>query len=90
MHHFAAYLVYGFYVFFINDTRWQTESFNTAHAARFSAAMVDHGTKELIVAASREPNMAKVLESQPTFEVAEPGVALSWLFDESTGPDAHG
>jgi hypothetical protein len=90
MHHFAAYLVYGFYVFFINDTRWQTESFNTAHAARFSAAMVDHGTKELIVAASREPNMAKVLESQPTFEVAEPGAALSWLIDESTGPDAHG
>jgi hypothetical protein len=82
MFHFAAYLVYGFYVFFINDTNWQTESFNTAHAARFSAAMVDHGTKDLIVSASREPMTAKLLESQPKMKVEPPASALSWLIDD--------
>ena len=87
MFHFAAYLVYGFCVFFINDTRWQTESFNTAHASRFSAAMVDHGTKELILAAAKDPEVAARLAAQPTHEVAEPGPALEWLFAPGAVPD---
>jgi hypothetical protein len=89
MFHFGAYLVYGFYVFFVNDTNWQTESFNTAHAARFSAAMLDHDTKNLIAAASREPVMANQLEAQPRLEVGEPSSALAWLFDEVLDADPH-
>ena len=89
MYYFAAFLVYGFYVFFVNDLRWQTESFNTAHAARFSAAMVDHGTKELVIAASHEPDVAKRLESQPKQDVGEVGAGLEWLMDEGLLADPH-
>ena len=89
MFHFAAYLVYGFCVFFINDTRWQTEAFNTAHAARFNAAMLDHSTKDVILDAARDPQVAKRLARQPKHEPAEPGAALEWLFDLDAAPDPH-
>jgi Phosphotransferase enzyme family len=41
-------LAYGYFIFLINETRFQTESVNTACAARFGAAMLDHGTLELL------------------------------------------
>ncbi|MGF6471148.1 hypothetical protein OKW50_007278 [Paraburkholderia youngii] len=36
-------LAYGYFIFAINETRFQTEAVNTAYAARFGAALVDHG-----------------------------------------------
>jgi hypothetical protein len=86
---FGAYLVYGFYVFFVNDTRWQTEAFNTAHTSRFNAAMLDHGTKDLILDAVRRPEVAERLMRQPTHEVSPPGRALEWLFEPDLLADPH-
>ena len=40
-------IVYGFFIFLINETRFQTEAINTAYTARFGAAALDHGTVEL-------------------------------------------
>jgi hypothetical protein len=48
MHQFAAFLPYGYATFIVNSNTYQTESFNTAHAARYSVAMLDHGTRDLI------------------------------------------
>ena len=45
-------LAYGYFIFLINETRFQTEAINTAYAARFGAAMLDHGTLELLTKAS--------------------------------------
>lgn len=39
-------LAYGYFIFLINETRFQTEAINTAYAARFGAAMLDHRTLE--------------------------------------------
>ncbi|OHV43538.1 hypothetical protein [Pseudofrankia sp. BMG5.36] len=77
MHHFAAYLTYGYYVFLINEAHWQTESFNTVHAARFSAAMVDHGTKQLIIEAAKDPTIAKPMAKLPQHEVTPPSRSQS-------------
>lgn len=41
-------IVYGLFIFLINETRFQTEAVNTAYAARFGAAALDHGTRDLI------------------------------------------
>ena len=41
-------LAYGYFIFLINETRFQTEAVNTAYAARFGAAMLDHGTIDLL------------------------------------------
>jgi hypothetical protein len=35
-------MVYGYYIFIINETRFQTEAINTAYASRFNAAILDH------------------------------------------------
>lgn len=48
MHQYAEFLHYGFITFFINRSEWQTESFNTAHTARYNLAMIDNGTRELV------------------------------------------
>jgi hypothetical protein len=48
MHQFAAFLPYGFATFMVNSSTYQTESFNTAHAARYSVAMLDHNTRQII------------------------------------------
>lgn len=40
-------IVYGLFIFLINETRFQTEAINTAYTARFSSAALDHGTREL-------------------------------------------
>lgn len=45
---FAAFLPYGYVTFMVNENTYQTESFNTAHTARYSAAMLDHDTKKVI------------------------------------------
>lgn len=45
---YVRFLAYGYFIFIINETRFQTESVNTAHAARFAAAMIDHGTKQAL------------------------------------------
>src|SRR5262249_14196887 len=52
MHAFALFLPHGYLIFLLNENHWQPESINTAYTARFSAAMIDHGTKELIDAMS--------------------------------------
>jgi Phosphotransferase enzyme family len=41
-------LAYGYFIFLINETRFQTEAVNTAYAARFGAAMLDLGTLDLL------------------------------------------
>jgi hypothetical protein len=45
-------IVYGLFIFLINETRFQTEAINTAYAARFGAAALDHDTIELTSANS--------------------------------------
>jgi len=39
---------YGFFIFAINENEFQTESVNTAEAARFASAAVDHDTVRLV------------------------------------------
>lgn len=50
MHTFGLLLVNGFAVFMVNASAFQPEAINTAYTARFSAAMLDHGTLELVAA----------------------------------------
>jgi hypothetical protein len=40
--------IYGLFIFLINETGFQTEATNTAYAARFGAAAVDHRSFELL------------------------------------------
>jgi hypothetical protein len=39
---------YGYFIFVINESQFQTEAVNTAAAARFGAAALDHDTIELL------------------------------------------
>ena len=39
---------YGYFIFVINESRFQTEAVNTAEAARFGAAALDHDTVRLL------------------------------------------
>ncbi len=41
-------IAYGYFIFVINENRFQTESINTAQAARFGAAALDHDTVRLL------------------------------------------
>ena len=41
-------IAYGYFIFLINETRFQTEAINTAYTARYSAAMLQLGTYELM------------------------------------------
>jgi len=41
-------MVWGLFIFLTNEIRFQTESVNTAYAARFSQAALDHDLKRLI------------------------------------------
>lgn len=45
---YRQHLAYGYFIFLINETRFQTEAVNTAYAARFGAAMLDHDVPSLI------------------------------------------
>ena len=44
---YRQFTAYGFFIFLINETRFQTEAVNTANAARFGASMLDHQVQEL-------------------------------------------
>lgn len=48
MHQYAVFLIFGYYIFLINDPVFQAEIVNTAYSARFNAAMLDHDTFALI------------------------------------------
>ena len=39
---------YGYFIFVINESRFQSEAVNTAEAARFGAAALDHDTVRLL------------------------------------------
>jgi aminoglycoside phosphotransferase (APT) family kinase protein len=41
-------LVWGLFIFLTNETKFQTEAINTAYAARFSQAALDHDLKALV------------------------------------------
>lgn len=41
-------VAYGLFIFLINETRFQTESVNTAYTSRFGAAALDHDTFDLL------------------------------------------
>lgn len=41
-------LVYGLFIFLINEVKFQTEAVNTAYAARFAAAVTDHDSFQLL------------------------------------------
>jgi hypothetical protein len=45
MRQFGLFIARGFTVFLFNESFFQSEAVNTAYAARFSAAMIDHDTK---------------------------------------------
>jgi hypothetical protein len=42
MRQYAVLLIYGFFIWMTTESHYQTESVNTANAARVSAAMLDH------------------------------------------------
>ena len=44
-------IAYGLFIFLINDLRFQTEAINTAYAARFGVAALDHDTHGLLARA---------------------------------------
>jgi hypothetical protein len=50
MGQYSVFLARGYLVFLCNEAVYQPEAINTAYVARFSAAMLDHGTAELISA----------------------------------------
>lgn len=50
MRQFGIFLAYGYLVFVINETYYQSGAVNTAYTARFSAAMIDHDTIGLLAA----------------------------------------
>jgi hypothetical protein len=48
MRDYAIFLLYGFFIWMTTESHYQTESVNTANAARMSAAMIDHDIMGLI------------------------------------------
>ena len=48
MRQYAIFLLYGHFIWITTRSKYQPEAVNTANAARVSAAMLDHGTYELI------------------------------------------
>lgn len=45
---YRQFIAYGLFIFLINEVRFQTEAINTAYAARFGAAMLDHDVMQLV------------------------------------------
>ncbi|MEP6868514.1 MAG: phosphotransferase [Novosphingobium sp.] len=45
---YRQFIAYGLFIFLINEVRFQTEAINTAYAARFGAAMLDHDVMRLV------------------------------------------
>lgn len=52
MYQFAIFVIVNYVTFAVNETSYQTESFNTAHAMRANHLMLDHDTYELVNAAT--------------------------------------
>lgn len=50
MQQYAAFLVLGYCIFLINEPVFQPEEINTAYTARFSAAMIDNRTLDVLKA----------------------------------------
>lgn len=50
MQQYAAFLLNGYIIFMVNESFYQPESANTAYAARFSQAMIDHRTMDVLAA----------------------------------------
>ena len=48
MRQFGAFMARGFVIFLFNESFFQDEAINTAYTARFSAAMLDHGTQAIL------------------------------------------
>ncbi|WP_167854920.1 phosphotransferase [Mangrovimicrobium sediminis] len=48
MQQYAAYLALGFCIFLVNDDIFQTEAINTVYTARFSAAMLENNTLDVL------------------------------------------
>lgn len=48
MRQYAAYLALGYLIFLINESYFQPEEINTAYTARFSAAMIDNRTQDVL------------------------------------------
>lgn len=48
MRQYRAFLLDGYIIFMVNESFYQPEAVNTAYTARFSAAMIDQGTLEVI------------------------------------------
>ena len=48
MHQFGCMLVNGYLIFLVNASEFQPEAINTAYTARYSSAMLDHDTMDLI------------------------------------------
>jgi hypothetical protein len=44
----GIFLAYGYMIFLVNESLFQSEAVNTAYTARFGTAMLDHGTKDLL------------------------------------------
>ncbi|MDO7836386.1 phosphotransferase [Sphingobium sp. HBC34] len=45
---YRQFIGYGYFIFLINEIRFQTEAINTAYAARYGAAMLDHDVLNLV------------------------------------------
>ena len=48
MRQYGILLLYGYFIWMTTESHYQTESVNTANAARVSAAMTDHGIINLL------------------------------------------
>jgi hypothetical protein len=48
MHQYATFLVINYVTFIVNETTYQTESFNTVHAVRAAVAMMDNDTYDVV------------------------------------------
>ena len=53
MHQYGVFLIYGHFIWMTTEPHMQTESVNTANAARVSAAMLDHDTIGLLTSLQR-------------------------------------
>lgn len=54
MRQYSAFLVLGYCIFLVNASDFQPEAINTAYTARFSAAMIDNRTLEVLKGIERE------------------------------------
>lgn len=66
---YAAFLLDGHIIFMVNESFYQPESINSAYTARFSAAMIDHDSLNVIDALDRRGRQEDIavqqIEEQP-------------------------